>query len=129
MAHKKKSLQAIEDYYYQKGLRSGKLRKATEEDREYMRILRQRWLKLTKKFRVRPIDKKRYVLSTDQDYEILDKIYQLEQERLSDTDKALVRLVRTQLEHHWRTPIRKLLDTLLRKYSGGYGKSGQFKKS
>ena len=113
---KQKSLQAIEDYYYRKGLRGDKLRKATQNDREYMRILRQRWSQLTKKFLVQSIDRKRYVLSTDQDYEILGKIYELERKRLSDKDKALVRLARTQLEHHWRTPILKFLTRLLKKY-------------
>lgn len=98
---KTKSLQAIEDYYYRKGLRGDKLREATQEDREYVQILRQRWSKLSKKFDVRPIDRKRYVLSTDKDYEILDKIYQLERKKLSDKDKALVVTLRTQLEHHW----------------------------
>lgn len=118
MAHKKqKSLQAIEDYYYRKGLRADKLRQATLRDREYMKVLRQRWSKLTKKFHVHPVDRKRYVLSTDQDYEILGKIYRLEERKLSDKDRALVRLVRTQLEHHWRDSIRRFLDQLLNKYS------------
>ena len=60
--------------------------------------------------------RKRYVLSTDQDYEILGKVYRLEQVKLSDKDKALIRLIRTQLEHHWRTPILNFLDKLLNKY-------------
>src|SRR3989344_5076010 len=106
MADKKqRSLQVIEDYYYRKGLRGDALRKATQKDREYTRMLQERRTKLTKKFNVQSKDRKRYVLSTDQDYEILNKIYRLEQKRLSDKDRALVKLVRTQLEHHWRTPI------------------------
>lgn len=122
MAHnKQKSLQAIEDYYYRKGLRGNKLRNAVQNDREYMEILKRRWLKLTKEFPVKPPDRKRYILSTDQDYEILNKIYKLERKRLSDKDKALVKLVRTQLEHHWRTPILKFLNGLLKKYSEGTG--------
>lgn len=118
MAHKKqKSLQVIEDYYYRKGLRGDKLRKATQNDREYMKILKKRWLNLTKEFSIKSQDRRKYILSTDQDYEILDKIYKLERRKLSDKDKALVRLVRTQLEHHWRTPILEFLNRLLKKYS------------
>lgn len=110
------SLQAIEDYYYRRGLRGSKLRKATENDREYMKILKKRWSKLTKDFPVKAQDRKRYVLSTDQDYQILGKIYELERKKLSDKDKALVKLIRTQLEHHWRTPIIRFLNRLLKKY-------------
>ena len=116
MVHKNKSLQEIEDYYYRKGLRGDALRKATQKDREYMRILRERWSRLTKTFLVRSRDRERYILSTDQDYEILDRIYRLERKKLSERDKALVKLARTQLEHHWRTPILKFLNELLKKY-------------
>lgn len=111
------SLQVIEDYYYRHGLRGSKLRKATENDQAYMKILKKRWLNLTKKFLIEPRDKKRYILSTDQDYLILSKICELEKKKLSNKDKALVKLVRTQLEHHWRTPIIRFLNRLLKKYS------------
>ena len=93
------------------------MRKATENDEEFMQILRKRWLKLTKKFVVKPSDRKKYILSSDQDYEILGRIYELEKKKLSAKDKALINLVRTQLEHHWRTPIIKFLNRLLKKYS------------
>ena len=110
------SLQAIEDYYYRHGLRGSKLRKATENDQEFMKILKERWSNLTQKFLIKPQDRKRYILSTDQDYLILGKIYELERKKLSDKDKTLVKLVRTQLEHHWRTPIIRFLNLLLKKY-------------
>ena len=112
----KKSLQVIEDYYYRKGLRGDKLRRATQNDREYVAILRKRWLKLTESFPVEAKDRKRYILSTDQDYQILGRIYELERKKLTDKDEALVKLVRTQLEHHWRTPILRFLNQLLKKY-------------
>lgn len=112
----KKSLQAIEDYYYSKGLRGSALRKATQNDKEYIRFLRERWVKLTKKFEVTSRDRKRYVLSTDQDYEILGKIYDLEHQKLSKHDRELIWLIRTQLEHHWRTPIIGFLNKLANKY-------------
>ena len=112
----KKSLQAIEDYYYRYGLRGDKLRKSTENDGEYMKILNDRWLRLTQKFKAKLKDKKRYILSTDQDYEILAKLYHLESKKLSIHDKEFVHLIRTQLEHDWRTPILKLLNRLTKKY-------------
>ena len=112
----KKSLQAIEDFYYQKGLRGDMLRRATANDKEYMRILHERWSRLRNKFKVTPKDRTRYILSTDQDYEILGKIYTLEKKKISKHDQELVRLVRTQLEHHWRAPIAKFLNKLLKKY-------------
>ena len=87
---REKSLQAIEDYYFRKGLRGDKLRKATQNDREYVKILKKRWSKLTEQFPVKSQDRKKYVLSTDQDYEILGKIYKLEQKRLSNNDKVLL---------------------------------------
>lgn len=61
-------------------------------------------------------EKKKYVLKTDQDYEILDKIHQLEKQKLSAEDRELIKFIRTQLEDDWRTPIIKLLDKLLKKY-------------
>ncbi len=112
----KKSLQAIEDYYYRKGLRGDRLRRATENDQEFMQILKERWSKLTKTFKVKSNDRKKYILSSDQDYEILGKVYKLESKKLSEKDRALVKLVRTQLEPHWRTPVLKFLEQLVKKY-------------
>lgn len=102
MAKNKKSLQAIEDYYYQKGLRGDRLRQATENDRQYVKFLKERHSKLMSKLKVKASDKKRYNLSTDLDYEILGKIYQLEKKNLSSKDKVIVKLIRTQLERNWR---------------------------
>lgn len=112
----KKSLQKIEDYYINKGLRGDKLRQALFRDRDYKKILNERKRKLTKKFKVKPKEKKQYVLSTDQDYEILQKIYQLEKKKLSKEEKKIVNLIRTQLERDWRTSLIKFLDQLLKKY-------------
>lgn len=112
----KKSLQRIEDYYFSQGLRGEKLRQATKNDKEYMEILNERWSKLTKNFRIKAKDKKRYIMSTDEDYIILGKIYQLERKRLSATDKRMVNFIRTQLEHDWRLPLIKHLDKLIKKY-------------
>ncbi|OGG45131.1 hypothetical protein A2673_01990 [Candidatus Kaiserbacteria bacterium RIFCSPHIGHO2_01_FULL_50_13] len=117
MAHKKKrSLQAIEDFYYQQGLRGGALRKATQNDKEYLAILQARRRKLTRSAVVKPADKKKYILSTDTDLEILNIIYELEKKKLSEQDKILMNLVRSQLEHDWRVPLLALLSQLLKKY-------------
>jgi len=117
MANKKQvSLQAIEDYYYQKGLRGDKLRKATENDKEFIQALKERRLKLTKALSIKSKDRKKYILSTDDDYEILGKIYKLEKKNLSKEDNELLKLARTQLEHDWRVTINEFLDKLLKKY-------------
>ncbi|MBI3572297.1 hypothetical protein HY091_02065 [Candidatus Kaiserbacteria bacterium] len=112
----KESLQAIEDYYYKKGLRGAALRKASSGDIEYMKILKKRQTQLTKNFRIKPSDRKKYVLSTNEDYEILNKIYRLEKKKLFNNDKTLLKLLRMQLENDWRTPIMRVLNELLRKY-------------
>lgn len=113
------SLQRVEDYYTRKGLKGRELRKALESDRIYQKILSAREKALTKKFSISPKDKKRYMLSTDEDWEILGKIYQLEKKKLSSEDKNFVTFLRTQLEHDWRTPILQTLDDLLWKYEKG----------
>ena len=112
----KKSLQQIEDYYYRKGLRGTQLRHVTERDHEYKTILKQKLARLSKVFKIKSSDKKRYSMATNEDYEILGKIYRLEAKPISKHDHDLIQLIRTQLEHHWRTPIIKFLDKLLKKY-------------
>lgn len=110
------SLQKIEDYYFGKGLRGDALREAMEADEAYQNILSARRKALTKKFGVTEEDAKKYVLSTDEDWEILGKIYQLEEKPLSAEDKKFVAFLRTQLEHEWRVPIVQALDNLLKRY-------------
>ena len=72
--------------------------------------------KKAKKFKITKEEKRKYVLSTNQDYEILAKIHQLEKLPLSPDDKELINFIRTQLEDDWRTPISELLIKLLKKY-------------
>jgi len=72
--------------------------------------------KRTKNFEITKEEKRKYVLSTDQDYEILAKIHQLEKLPLFPDDKELINFIRTQLEVDWRTPISELLIKLLKKY-------------
>jgi len=111
-----KSLQKIEDYYIKKGLSGSKLRKSLESDKEYQKVLSDRKTRLTKKFKIISGEKKEYVLSTNQDYEILGKVKQSERQKLSVCDRKLIKFIRTQLRQDWRTPIVKLLNTILKKY-------------
>lgn len=113
----RKSLQKIEDYYAGRGLRGVALREAVQSDKRYHEILTEKKRKLAKRIRVTPNDKKRYVLSTDIDYEILHRIYELERRKLYERDKELIKFIRTQLEHDWRQPIIKILKKLMVKYT------------
>ncbi len=61
-------------------------------------------------------ERKKYLLKTEQDYEILDLIHKLESKNLSQEDKELISFIRTQLEDDWRTPIVEFLNKLLKKY-------------
>lgn len=71
------------------------------------------------KLKVTHIEKRKYVLSTKLDYEILEKCEQLEKLNLDNNDKAFVKFARTQLERDWRTPLLKKLNVVLRKYENG----------
>ncbi len=72
--------------------------------------------KLTKKFALTPTEKKKYVLPTDRDFEILAKCKQLEKLDLTNQDKSLVKFIKTQLKVDWRKPLLKKLNQLLEKY-------------
>ncbi|MBI4281537.1 hypothetical protein HY625_01810 [Candidatus Uhrbacteria bacterium] len=61
-------------------------------------------------------ERKRYVLGETRDYVILAKLKFLASQRLSKTNRMILRLLRTQLEHDWRKPLIKFLDQLLKKY-------------
>ncbi|MBC8501133.1 MAG: hypothetical protein ISS25_03995 [Nanoarchaeota archaeon] len=113
---KKKSLQQIQDYYETLGYKGDKLRKVLDKDKEYQKIIKERKQKLTKHFKITKKEKKKYVLSTDEDFEILAKCKQLEKLKLTKDDKSLVEFLKTQLEDDWRKPLLKKLNNLLRKY-------------
>ncbi len=109
-------LQEIEDFYNNLEYRGDKLRRVLAKDGQYQRLLKERKEKLTKRFKVTPGEKKRYVLSTDDDFEILAKCRQLEKLKLTGEDRLLVKLIKTQLEADWRKPLLKAANLLLRKY-------------
>ncbi len=110
-------LQEIQDYYEKQGYSGDKLRKALEKDKEWCKLVNERKSKLRKKFSITKQEEKKYVMSTDKDYEILSKIKQLEKVSLTSEDKSLVKLIKTQLEHDWRKSLIQTLNKSLRKYS------------
>ena len=60
-------------------------------------------------------EKRKYVLSTKVDYEILGKIKQLEKIKLEKHEMQMVKFLKTQLEKNWRKPILNLLNKFLSK--------------
>jgi len=113
---KKGSLQKIQDTYENLGYKGDKLREILNKDKEFKKIVKERKKELTQQFKIAPTEKKKYVLSTNEDYEILSKIKQLEKLKLTKEDKYLIKFVKTQLEHDWRKPILKTLSKVLKKY-------------
>lgn len=113
---RKKSLQAIEDFYENQGYKGDALRRILLKDKDYQKILNERKRKLTKKISLTKNEKRKYVMSTDEDYEILSKVKQLEKLKLSKEDKFIIRFVRTQLERDWRKWLIKELGRILRRY-------------
>src|SRR3989344_4925858 len=101
----KRSLQEIENHFIQQGFRGKRLEAKLGKDQEYLKLLKQRKNNLKSSLQVKTVDRKRYVLSINEDLEILDRIYKLESKRLSEIDKKIVKLIRTQLEHDWRRPL------------------------
>lgn len=61
-------------------------------------------------------DRKKYVLKEMIDEEILTKCKMLETMSLEKQDKSLVKLIKTQLEDDWRTPLLEEVELLLKKY-------------
>ena len=68
------------------------------------------------KYKVTTREKKKYLLPTDRDLEILAKCKLLEKLKLNKEDKTLVKFIKTQLEEDWRKPLLKMLNKLLKKY-------------
>ena len=109
-------LQEIEDHFINLGYKREKLRKALAKDKEYQRLLKERRQKLTKKIKISPLEKKKYILSANTDFEILEKCKKLEKLKLNKSDRDLVRLIKTQLEDDWRKYLLSTLNKLMRKY-------------
>ncbi len=112
----RRSVQSIEDFYMNLGHKGEKLRKALESDKELKKILALKKATLSKTVKATKSEKKKYVLATDEDFDILKKCKRLQKKRLSPVDKTIVRLILTQLKPEWRKDLIKELDTLIRKY-------------
>ena len=72
---------------------------------------------ITMKNELTESEKKKYLLPTERDVEILIKCKELEKMNLAKTDKELLELIKTQLEKDWRKPLLEKLDQLLKKYN------------
>lgn len=110
-------LQEIEDFYKNQGYSGDGLRKILEKDEEWRKLVNERKRKLRRRFPITEFEEKKYVMSTDEDFEIISKVKQLEKLNLKKEDKTLVKLIRTQLEHDWRKPVIRTLNRMLQKYS------------
>tara|TARA_Y100000310_G_C20666695_1_gene807923 strand:+ start:1302 stop:2042 length:741 start_codon:yes stop_codon:yes gene_type:complete len=106
------SLQKIEDFYRNLGYEGDKLRKMIGKDNQYKKLLATKRKNTRKKFKISELERRKYVLSTDTDYEILDKCKKLEKKSLTKDEKAMIKLVKSQLEADWRKPLIKKLDTI-----------------
>jgi|SRR3989344_244017 len=109
----KRSLQRIGDFYSSQGYKGNELRKILSKDRDYQKLLQERKQKLTKNILLTKTEKKKYVMSIDEDCEILSKVKQLERLNLNKEEKFLIEFIRTQLEHDWRKWLIKELDKIL----------------
>lgn len=72
---------------------------------------------MSKKFKTTELERKKYVLSVDRDFEILRKCKLLEKKKLSESDMELIKLIKAQLEEDWRKPLIKILNNLMKKYN------------
>ena len=113
---KPKSLLEIADFYRQLGYKGAKLREAIKQDEDYQNILKERDIKLKNKFNITADERKKYVLSLDEDWEILAKCKQLDKMKLSQEDKEFVKFIKTQLEFDYRKGMIDKVNELLRKY-------------
>ena len=73
-------------------------------------------MKLKKRFPLTGTEKWKYVLSTNEDYEILKKVKQLKKLKLTKEEKNVVWLIKTQLERNWRKYLLQALNKFLKKY-------------
>ncbi len=110
-------MQKIEDYYVSQGLKGEELRAALENDTRYQTLLKERKALIKNKFSITDQEEKDYLLPNEEDYEILSKVKFLEGKELTDHDKEILSLIKTQLKDDWRSPILDKLNEILQKYS------------
>jgi hypothetical protein len=63
------------------------------------------------------LQKKKYLLSVNTDFEILNKYKKLEKTKLSSNEKQLIKLIKSQLEDNWRKPSLQTLNKLIKKHN------------
>lgn len=122
-----KSLQEIEDFYMARGYTGAALRQVLMRDTRYQKMVKERKRKLTRQFRLTQFERKKYLLSTDADFDILAGCRQLERLKPAPEDRRLVRLIKAQLEHEWRKSLLKALASLRLKYGKTARRSAFFK--
>ena len=112
------SLDSIAEFYLGLGFRGCQLRKVLEQDHEYQQLLQARRLQLDTRYinTVSEAERDMYLLSVQEDFEILEKCKRIERARISAEDRLLTRLIKTQLKDDWRTDILETLNGLLNKY-------------
>ena len=111
-----KSLQEIEDYYLSQGLEGEDLRKALESDGEYQVLLKERKSVIRNKYGITEDEEREFLLPNEEDYEILSGIKALEKKQLSPEDEEVIKLIKSQLQEDWRTPLLTKLRELVEKY-------------
>ena len=74
---KRKSLQEIENFYKNLGHIRNKLHQILAKDKEWVKLYKERQQNLTKSFPLSKTDQRKYVMSINEDYEILKKVKQL----------------------------------------------------
>lgn len=111
-----RSLQQIGDFYLSQGFKGEELRKALAEDFEFQQLLKEKKAEIRDKFGITKEEEKEFLLPNGEDYEVLSIVKNLESKDLSDNDREIVTLIKTQLRADWREPLLAKLKGLLQKY-------------
>ena len=61
-----------------------------------------------------PEPKTSYILDKERDQRIFAKLEQFKNKKLTPEHEELIKLLYTQLETDWRTPLKELIDKLLK---------------
>ncbi len=109
-------MQQIEDFYMDLGYKGDKLRQKLQQDKQLQQLLKKKRKKLTTSIKATSSEKRKYILSTDKDFEILSKCKKLKKIKISKEDKEIVNLIETQLKPEWRDPLVQTLSKLIKKY-------------
>ena len=81
---------------------------------------RDKTMKEKSKYSITKLEKKKYVLITKRDLEILNLCKKLERLKLSKNDQILIALIKTQLEKDWRKYLLERLNETLKRYKNRF---------